>query len=99
MQGSDNAADPSPCIVNTSLPLTIDGVVDKKYNAKILANTGCTATGVISKELSKAHQPQRTAINPLRISTYKDDPAEIVDTIVNITIDIGGITSTITSMR
>lgn len=79
--------------VPNSLPLIIDGVVNKTYNAKILADTDCTVMGIICRKFSRKHQLPRTQINPLPLASYSDRAPEDVDTVVRVLIDIGGIPS------
>lgn len=65
--------------------------MDSVHNAISLADTGCSVFGVISAPYVRRHKLLRVPINPRTVYTYDDRPAERIEAMVKVTVDIGGV--------
>ena len=72
-------------------PFLVDTVIDSLYNATSLVDTGRSAFGVISARYVRRHKLLRVSIKPRDVCTYDDHPAERIEAVVKLTLDVGSL--------
>ena len=78
-------------LVSTSF--LVDSVIDHVNNTRALSDTGCNVLGVIDSKYTRKHNLLHIPIQPQEIYAYDNHPAEQVEAIVKVTVDIGGVTT------
>lgn len=74
-----------------SSPLLVNVVVDRIIKAILLADTGYNTMGIVAEEFTKQNTLTRVPIQSQTITSHDNKPAESLDALVYVEVDIAGV--------